>query len=49
MVEVEHVKAHHTRKEMQQMSVFERFIAEGSEKADELAKEGAMLDGGGMA
>ena len=34
------------QKEKKQMSVFEKFIAEGNEK---LAKEGAMLDGGGMA
>ena len=46
LVEVEHVKAHRTKKEMQQMSFsFERFIAEGIEQADELAKEGMMLDG----
>ena len=31
------------------MSLFERFITEGNEKADEPAKEGAMLDGGVMA
>ena len=29
MVEVEHVRAHRTKKEMQQMPLFERFIAEG--------------------
>ena len=49
LVEVEHVKAHRTKKEMQQMSLFERFIAEGNEKADKLAKEGTMTDGGRMA
>ena len=31
------------------MSLFERFIAKGNEKADELAKEGAMKDGRLMA
>ena len=31
------------------MSLFESFITEGNDKADELAKEGAMMDGGGMA
>ena len=31
------------------MSQFERFVAEGNEKADELAKAGAMLDEGFMA
>ena len=31
------------------MSLFENFITEGNEKADEPAKDGAMLDGGGMA
>ena len=47
-MEVEHVKAHRS-KEMLRMSLFEKFITEGNYKADELAKEGAMLDGGGMA
>ena len=31
------------------MSLFEHFVAEGSEKADELAKDEAMLDRGEMA
>ena len=31
------------------MSLFEKFITEGNEKADEPAKEGARLDGGDMA
>ena len=30
------------------MSQFERFVADGNENADELAKEGAMLDEGGF-
>ena len=47
-MEVEHVKAHRSKKEMQQMSLFEeKSITEGSEKADEPAKERAMLNGGG--
>ena len=46
LVEVDRVKAHRTKKDMQQLSLFERFIAEGKEKADELAKAGAMMDGG---
>ena len=46
---VEHVKAHRSKKEIQQMSHFENFVTEGNEKADEPVKEGAMLDGGGMA
>ena len=33
---------------MQQLSLFERFVTEGNEKADELSKEGAMMDGGVM-
>ena len=40
-MEVEHVKAHRSKKETQEMSIFE--------KTDELAKEGAMMDGGDMA
>ena len=47
LVEVEHVKAHRTKKGMQQMSLFERFIAQGNEKADKFAKAGAMIYGGG--
>ena len=38
-------KAHRSKKEMQSVSLFENFITEGNEKADEVAKEGAMLDG----
>ena len=49
LVEVEHVKAHHTKKEQKEMSHFEKFVTEGNEKADELEKEGALLDEGFMA
>ena len=35
---------HRTRKEKKDMSHFEKFTTEGNEKADELAKEGALLD-----
>ena len=33
-----------TKKEKKDVSHFEKFITEGNEKADELAKEGALLD-----
>ena len=46
LVEVEYVEAHRTKKEKKDMSHFERFVTEGNEKADELAKEGAVLDEG---
>ena len=49
LVEVEHVKAHRTKKEKEKMTQFERFVTEGNEKADELAKAGAMMDEGFMA
>ena len=49
VVEVEHVKAHRTKKDKKEMSQSEKFVAEGYEKADELAKAGAMLDEGFMA
>ena len=49
MVEVEHVKAHRTKKDEKEMSHFERFVTDGNEKADELARAGAMLDEGFMA
>ena len=49
MVDVEHVKEHRTKKDKIEMSHFERFVTEGNEKADELAKAGAMMDEGFMA
>ena len=49
VVEVEHAKAHRTKKEKKDMSHFENFVTEGNEKADELAKSGAILDHGFMA
>ena len=48
-MEVEHVKAHRTKKDKKDMSQFEKCVAEGNEKADELAKAGAMFDEGFMA
>ena len=40
------MKAHRTKKEKEKMTQFERFVTEGDEKADELAKEGATMDEG---
>ena len=48
-LEVRHVTAHLCKKERQEMSLFEHFVSEGNEKADELAKDEAMLDRGEMA
>ena len=48
-MEVEHVKAHRTEKEKKNMSQFEKFVSEGNEKADDLAKARAMLDEGYVA
>ena len=45
LVQVEHVEAHRAEKDKKEMSRFERFVADGNEKTDELAKEGAMKDG----
>ena len=42
-------KTHSTKKETQQTLFFEKFVTEGIEKVEELAKEGAMVDGGLMA
>ena len=39
MVEVEHVNTHRSKKEMQNMSLFEHFLTVDNEKADELVKE----------
>ena len=44
LVEVEHVKARRTEKSKKEMSHFEKFVAGGNEKADELAEGGATLD-----
>ena len=49
LVDVEHVKEHRSKKEMQQMTLFERFITESNEKANELAMEGAIMDGAAKA
>ena len=46
LMEVEHVKAHRTKKEKKEMSHFEKFVTEGNETADELAKAGALMDEG---
>ena len=48
-VEMEPVKAHRTKKEKKEMSHSEKFVTGGNEKADELAKEGAILEEGFMA
>ena len=41
--------AYRSKKEKHEMSLFGRFATEGNESADELAKDGALLDGGEMA
>ena len=48
-MEVEQVKAHRTKTEKETMTQFERFVTEGTEKAAELAKAGAMMGEGFMA
>ena len=48
-MEVARVKTHRTKKEKENMTQFERFVTEGNEKADELAKAGAMLKKGFVA
>ena len=47
LVEVEHVKAHEGNPA--NLSLFEKLITEDNVKADELAKERTMLDGGDVA
>ena len=49
LVEVEHVEAHRREKDKKEMSQFEKFVTDGNEKADELAKAAATLDEGFMA
>ena len=46
LVDVEHVQAHRTETDKQEMTQFEKFVADGKEKADEVAKAGAMFDEG---
>ena len=48
-MEVEHVKAHRTKKEKVKMTQLERVVTEGNDMADELAKTGAMLNESFMA
>ena len=48
MVEVEHVKAHRTTKEKKDVSHFQKFVTEGNEQADELAKKGAAMSDEGF-
>ena len=49
LLEVEHVKAHHTEKGQERDVAFEKFMTDGNEKADEFAEAGAMWDKGFMA
>ena len=49
MVEADHVKAHRTKKDKKDKSQCEEFATDGNEKADELAKAGAIWDEGFMA
>ena len=49
LLEVEHVRTHRTKKERQEMTLFEKFVTDGNERAGELAKDGAIWDGGEMA
>ena len=49
VVEVEHVKAHRTKKEKKDMSHIENVVTEDNEKADEWAKTGAILGKGFVA
>ena len=43
LVEVAHVKAHRTKKETAKMTQYEKFVIEGNEKADDLAKAGGNV------
>ena len=48
-MEVASVRPDRSKKEKEKMTQFERFVTEGSEKADELAEAGTMMDEGFMA
>ena len=47
-LDVKHVKAHRTEKEKKATTAEQHMAVDGNEKADELAKEGAHVDGGQM-
>ena len=49
LVEVVHAKAHRTEKDKKETTQFVKSVADGGEKADELAKEGAILEEGFVA
>ena len=49
LVEVEHVKAHRTKKDKNKMSNLKSLSLMATRRRDELATEGAMLDEGFMA
>ena len=49
LVEAEHVKAHRSEKEETTNVALRRFVTEGDEKADEYAKDGAVMYGRVMA
>ena len=48
LAQMEHVKAHRTKKDKKEMTQFDKLVTKGNEKADELAKAAAMLDEGFM-
>ena len=45
LVEVEHLKAHRTKKEKENMSHFEKCVTEGNEKADDRSNVGRRIHG----
>ena len=47
--EGKHVEVHRTEKDKKKMSHFEKYVIDGNQKADELAKVGAIFDEGFMA
>ena len=49
LLEVEHFKAHRSKTEKQELSLFERSVTEGNERADESGKRWTLCDGGEMA
>ena len=47
--EGKHVEVHRTEKDKKKMPYFEKYVIDGNEKVDELAKVGAIFDEGFMA
>ena len=49
LLEVDTREGASLKERLQEMTLFKRYVAQGNDRADGLAKDGALLDGGEMA